>query len=33
MNVLYLIKIPSRKPKYFVANRIGEVHTATEPTQ
>ena len=33
MNVLYWIKNPSRKFKSFAANRIGEIHTATEPTQ
>ena len=33
MNVLYWIKNPGRKFKSFVAHRIGEIHTATEPTQ
>ena len=33
MNVLHWIKNPNRKCKSFVANRIGEIHTATEPTQ
>ena len=33
MNVRYWIKSPSRKFKYFVANGICEIHTATEPTQ
>ena len=33
MNVLYWIKNPSRKFKSFAANQIGEIHTATEPTQ
>ena len=32
INVLYWVKNPSRKFKSFVANRIGEIHTATEPT-
>ena len=27
------VKNPSRKFKSFVANRIGEIHTTTEPTQ
>ena len=33
MNVLYWIKNSSRKFKSFVTNQIGEIHTATEPTQ
>ena len=33
MNVLYWIKNPSRKFKSFIANLIGVIHTATEPTQ
>ena len=33
MNILYWIKNPSRKVKSFVANRIGEIHIGTEPTQ
>ena len=33
INVLYWVKNPSRKFKPFVANRIGEIRTATEPTQ
>ena len=33
MNVLCWVKNPSRKFKSFVANRICEIHTATEPTQ
>ena len=30
---LYWVKNLSRKFKSFVANRIGEIHTAIEPTQ
>ena len=33
INVLYCVKNPSRKFKPFVANRTGEIRTATEPTQ
>ena len=33
MNVLYWVKNPSKKFKSFVANRIVEIHTATEPFQ
>ena len=33
MNVLFWMKNPSGKFKSFVANRIGEIHTVTEPTQ
>jgi len=33
MNVLYWIKNPSRMFKHFMANRIGEIHTVTEPNQ
>ena len=33
MNFLYWIKNPSRNIKSFIANQIGEIHTATEPTQ
>ena len=33
MNVLYQVKNPSIKFKPFVANQIGEIHTAAEPTQ
>ena len=33
MNVLYWVKNPSRKFKSFKANRIGDIHTVTEPTQ
>ena len=33
MNVLWLIRSPSRKYQSFVANRIGEVQTTTNPNQ
>ena len=33
MNVLYWVRNQSRKFKSFIANRVGEIHAATEPGQ